>query len=98
MTDAELQRFAGAVQRNCDVANARHAHEATMCTYLLQMRELYGWEQGLALDAQPARAEVSRWLAEREAAWRELEEEGYRPLPLGERELDPFEAAAVNRE
>jgi hypothetical protein len=69
-----------------------------MCTYLLQMRELYGWEQGLALGAQPARADMSRWLAEREAAWRELEEEGYRPLPLGARELDPFDATAVNRE
>ncbi|HEX9183327.1 MAG TPA: hypothetical protein VF876_08720 [Burkholderiales bacterium] len=98
MKPVDLQRFAAAVQRNCDVANARHAHEATMCTYLLQMRELYGWEQGLALGAQPARAEVSRWLTEREAAWRELEEEGYRPLPLGARELEPFDAAAVNRE
>jgi hypothetical protein len=93
-----LPRLLEAVQRNCDVANARHAHEATMCTYLLQMRELYGWEQGLALGAQPARADMSRWLAEREAAWRELEEEGYRPLPLGGRELDPFDATAVNRE
>ena len=94
----QLPRLVEAVQRNCDIANARHAHEATMCTYLLQMRELYGWERGLALGAQPARADMSRWLAEREAAWRELEAQAYRPLPLGARELDPFDATAVNRE
>jgi hypothetical protein len=98
MRDAELQRFARAVQRNCDIADARHAREATMCTYLLQMRELYGWEQGLALEAQPARAEVSRWLTEREAAWSALEEEDYGPLPLGGHGYAPFDAAALNRE
>jgi hypothetical protein len=98
MISGELRRLAEAVQRNCEVANARHAHEATMCTYLLQMRELYCWERGLPLDAQPARADVSRWLGEREAAWREMEDDAYRPLPLGARDHDPFDAAALNRE
>lgn len=34
-----------AVRRNCHIADARHAREATLCTYLLQMRDLYCWEQ-----------------------------------------------------
>jgi uncharacterized protein DUF6866 len=87
-----------AVRRNCDIADARHAHEATLCTYLLQMRERYCWERGLPLDAQPARADVSRWIADREAAWQSLEDSDYVPLPLLSRPHDPFDAAAVNRE
>jgi len=98
MTATDLQRFIQGVQRNCEIANARHAHEATMCTYLLQMRELYHWERGLPLAEQPARAEVSRWLAEREAAWREMEADAYQALPLGGRDHDPFDAEALNRE
>ena len=93
-----LQRLLAAVQRNCDVANSRHAQEATLCTYLLQMRELYCWERGLPLAAQPARQDVSRWIAERESAWQALEGAGYATLALGSRAHDPFDAAALNRE
>jgi hypothetical protein len=87
-----------AVRRNCDIADARHAHEATMCTYLLQMRELYCWERGLPATAQPARADVSHWIADREAAWLSLENADYVPLPLPSRAYDPFDAAAINEE
>lgn len=87
-----------AVRRNCHIADARHAREATLCTYLLQMRDLYCWEQGLPVGAQPRRAEVSRWIADREAAWQSVEDADYVPLPLPSRPCDPFDAAAVNRE
>jgi len=96
MTPPDPQLVA-TVQRNCAIADARHAHEATLCTYLLQMRELFGWEHGLPLDAQPARADVSRWIAEREAAWEALEAEDFAPLPLCAGGHDPFDAAGANR-
>lgn len=94
----ELQGLTGAVQRNCDVADARHAREATMCIYLLQMRELYRWESGLARDAQPHRDALADWLTEREARWNTLEDDDYAPLPLGARGCAPFDAAQANRE
>jgi hypothetical protein len=87
-----------AVRRNCHIADARHAHEATLCTYLLQMRDLYCWERGLPVGAQPARADVSRWIADREAAWQSVENADYVPLPLPSRPYDPFDAAAINQE
>jgi hypothetical protein len=87
-----------AVRRNCHIADARHAREATLCTYLLQMRDFYCWERGLPIGAQPARAEVSRWIADREAAWQSAEGADYAPLPLPSRPCDPFDAAAVNQE
>ena len=94
----ELHRLIDAVQMNCDVADARHAREATMCTYLLQMRERYCWEHELPLAVQPPREDLARWLSAREAAWNELEERAYEALPLGARRCDPFDADAVNRD
>jgi len=86
-----------AVQRNCDVADARHARDATLCIYLLQMRDLHGWSRGLPLDAQPERRELGRWIAEREARWNEIESQPFGDLPLDESATDPFDADAANR-
>ena len=38
-----LGPFIEAVQRNCHIADARHAREMTLCTYLLEMREFFRW-------------------------------------------------------
>jgi|WetSurMetagenome_2_1015567.scaffolds.fasta_scaffold00372_12 hypothetical protein len=84
------------VQRNCHVGDARHATELTLCIYLLQMRELYRWEQGLPLGQPLRQREVGEWLERREALWNELEGEPYAALPLGDEAFDPFDAAAVN--
>ena len=36
-----------AVQTNCHIADARHAQDLSLCTFLLQMREFHRWERGL---------------------------------------------------
>lgn len=69
-----------------------------MCTYLLQMRELFRWERAMPLATQPPREDVSRWLTEREAMWNELENDSYGTLPLGARHYDAFDAQGLNRE
>lgn len=43
--DDNLQALSTAVQHNCDIADAQHARNFTLCTYLLKMRELYRWEK-----------------------------------------------------
>jgi hypothetical protein len=70
-----------AVQTNCHIADARHAADLTLCTYLLQMREFYRWEQGLPLGANLPREAIGTWIAEREALWQELEEAELLTLP-----------------
>jgi hypothetical protein len=92
----ELGLLIEAVQRNCDVADARHAREATMCIYLLQMRELYCWEHELPLAVQPQREALASWLTARETAWSGLESGDYGALPLDGRNHDPFDAGALN--
>jgi hypothetical protein len=85
-----------AVQTNCHVADARSAADLTLCIYLLQMREFFRWEHGIAA-LQPLRHDdVSLWLAEREALWASLEGREFSAVPVAGRSFDPFDAAAIN--
>jgi hypothetical protein len=85
-----------AVQTNCDIADARHARDLTLCTYLLEMREFYRWECGKSFSEKLARAEVGNWIARREALWETLEDADFASLPLKERNFEPFAVAAIN--
>lgn len=95
--NSTVERLRAAVQANCHVTDARHARSMTLCTYLLEMRELYRWERGAALGSSLPRAEVGAWIAEREALWETLEGADYQPLPLDGGEVDPYDIDAVNR-
>lgn len=88
-----------AIQHNCDLADALHAREQGLCTYLLAMREQYRWTVGASLDEPPDRNKVGAWIAERERLWERLLD-GVQPpsfarLPVGDG-ADPFDEAAVN--
>ena len=94
----EIALLVQAVQHNCHIADARHAADMTLCTYLLQMREFYRWEQGLPLGATLPREAIGNWIAEREQLWQTMEEHKLRTLPSpGFRHgLDPFDVSSVN--
>jgi hypothetical protein len=89
-------RLVDAVQANCHVADARHAADMTLCTYLLQMREFFRWERALPFGALLPHDEVGAWIAEREALWAGLEEHDFAALPCGEVAIDPFDVGAVD--
>jgi hypothetical protein len=93
---AGMAELVSAVQTNCDIADARHARDVSLCTYLLGMREFYRWEHDLPHGVAPPRAEVGRWISEREARWESLAEEDFVRLPLGGCDYDPFDAPQVN--
>jgi len=90
--------LAEAVQRNCDISDARHAGEYGLCTFLLKMREYYRWENELPFGRDLPRQELGDWLQMREERWRELEIQDFAPLPLARGALDPFNAEAASRE
>lgn len=92
-----FDRLVAAVQRNCHIADARHAREMTLCTYLLEMREFYRWESGIPLGDPLARSEVGEWLNAREALWETLAADDFAPLPLAGNEYEPFAVAAINQ-
>lgn len=85
-----------AVQTNCHIADAEHAADMTLCIYLLQMREFYRWEQGLAPLQPMAREAVGAWISAREALWDELEGQAFRALPLPGANVDPFDVERAN--
>lgn len=95
MSVVDFEELKRVVQANCDIADARHAREMTMCNYLLAMRELFRWERDLPLMQPLPQAELGAWIARREGRWNELEEAAFRPLPLGDG-CDPFDNAAIN--
>lgn len=91
-----FDRLVTAVQRNCHIADSRHAREMTLCTYLLEMREFYRWEAGIPLGDPLARPEVGAWLTAREALWETLAEDSFGAVPVGTVEHEPFAVADIN--
>ncbi|HEY9099186.1 MAG TPA: hypothetical protein VIN38_09980 [Thiobacillus sp.] len=85
------------VQKNCTIADARHARDMTMCTFLLEMREYYRWEMEIPYGARLPKDELGDWLNARESLWDTVEAEEFAPLPLNTAGIDPFEANDVNR-
>lgn len=85
-----------AVQTNCDIADAEHAAELSLCNYLLQMREFYRWSRGLPFDAELDRQALGEWLGQREQRWTELEGSGWQALPIDGGSVDAFDLDAVN--
>jgi hypothetical protein len=93
----ELSALIDTVQKNCTIADARHARDMTMCTFLLEMREYYRWEMEIPYGARLPKDELGDWLNARESLWDAVEEEDFAPLPLTESGIDPFEADDINR-
>ena len=84
------------VQHNCHIADARYAGDYTLCVYLLKMREMYRWEQGIDFKTVLTTDDVGDWLTEREGVWDEVEEQEYKLLRIKDKDHDPFENSLIN--
>jgi hypothetical protein len=93
---AGMAALVNAVQTNCDIADARHARNVSLCTYLLGMREFFRWEHELPYGVSPPRDEVGRWIAEREERWEQIINEDFVVVPVAGHDFDPFAAEKVN--
>jgi hypothetical protein len=92
-----LSALIDTVQKNCTIADARHARDMTMCTFLLEMREYYRWEMEIPYGARLPKDELGDWLNARESLWNTVEEEDFEPLPISKSGVDPFDANDINR-
>ena len=84
------------VQHNCNIADAKHAANYTLCTYLMKMREYFRWEKGYSYSTQLPKEELGEWVAEREDLWEQLEQASYSPLEIDGRSFDPFDTETIN--
>jgi hypothetical protein len=85
-----------AVQRNCDISDARHAGNFTLCIFLLKMREHYRWEKRLPFSATLAKEDVGDWLAERETLWNAIEDDEFLDIPTAGGICNPFDGTNIN--
>jgi hypothetical protein len=93
---SDFPRLVQSVQRNCHIADARHARDMTLCNYLLEMREFYRWENEVPLARALPRQELGSWISEREALWDGVLADGLEPLYLGRHSYGAFDVAAIN--
>ena len=94
--DKELKEIIDTVQHNCHIADARHAGDYTLCVYLLKMREMYRWEQGIDFKTMLTTDDVGDWLTMREGVWDDIEEQEYKPLQIAQKNYDPFDNDLIN--
>lgn len=94
---AGMAPLLAAVQNNCHIADAQYARDMTLCTYLLEMREFYRWENDLPPGAALPREDVGRWINEREALWEGVADRQLEPLPLNGNLYEPFAASSINQ-
>lgn len=85
------------VQKNCDISDARHAANYTLCDYLLKMREYFRWENGYSYNDTLPRKDVGAWMQERESLWESLAEENFHSLSIDGREFGPFDTNNINK-
>jgi hypothetical protein len=96
MTEQQIADLTRAVQHNCDISDARHGTDFSLCVYLMKMREYYRWEQRLPYGAALQKDLVGGWLERREALWEELESADLAPIVIDDEALDPFDVPAIN--
>ena len=92
----EMTPTLAAVRHNCNISDARHAADYTLCIYLLKMREFYRWENDIAFSTALSHKDLTGWLTAREELWETIAENPYEPVPVADREYDPFDAASIN--
>lgn len=84
------------VQHNCNIADAKHATNYTLCTYLMKMREFCRWDKGYSYNQLLPKEEVGEWVSQRESLWEALEEESYSPIEIDNQKFDPFDTESIN--
>jgi len=85
------------VQKNCDISDAHHAANYTLCVYLLKMREYYRWDNGFSYNDVLPKEDVGNWVQERESLWEKIENQAFVPLEINRKEYDPFDTENINK-
>ena len=94
---AEGQQLVKQVQHNCDISDAKHAGNYTLCIYLLKMREYYRWIHALDFSDQLESERMSQWLREKEDVWDRVVDEPFQPIRVEQKAYDAFDSKRINK-
>ena len=86
-----------AVRTNCQIADAKHATDYTLCVYLMKMREYFRWEHNIPFNEKLQHQALTDWLNKRESHWESLQETEFEQVPVQNKHHDPFAAKAINQ-
>jgi len=92
----EHDQLIRAIAANCDISDGRDHSIYTMCTMVLELRNLFKWERGMEPWQEPSSAELLDWIEAKENHWPTVAEGSYHPLSLGGRDYQPFDLEAIN--
>jgi hypothetical protein len=84
------------IKTNCNISDAKYWGEYSVCGLLLKLRELFRTESGIRPWEQIPHGEIGKWISEREALWRELNQRDFNAITLNENAYDPFDAVSIN--
>ncbi len=84
------------VKFNCNVSDAKFWGHYSICGLLLRMRELYKNEKGLMPWETIPSEDMTTWIGEREALWRELEDKDFQPINIDGKRYSPFDVESIN--
>ena len=90
-----IGQLVATVQKNCHISDAQFAGDYSLCIFLLKMREFYRWENQISFMGSLPRAEVGKWMQEREQLWDDMAAHAFEFLNLGDDSLDPFDTEAI---
>jgi hypothetical protein len=85
------------VQHNCDISDANHAGDYTLCIYLLKMREYYRWLSELDYADELNSEGMSQWLRDKENTWDRVADEPFQPINWQNHQYDPFDHNSINQ-
>jgi len=90
------QQLISQVQYNCDISDANHAGNYTLCIYLLKMREYYRWIHALEFADNFTAESMTQWLRDKEDIWDQVVDKPFKPLQLYEKSYQPFDSQPIN--
>ncbi len=101
-TASELSTFhqdlINQVQSNCDISDANHAGNYTLCIYLLKMREYYRWLNALEFADELDNESMASWLRNKEDIWDQVVDNDFQQITLNAQEFDPFDSQGINQQ
>ena len=92
----EQQQLVSQVQHNCNISDANHAGNFTLCIYLLKMREYYRWLNNLEFADELESGKMSAWLREREEIWDQVMDDSFKKINFNNQTFDVFDNTQIN--
>ncbi|MDI6716361.1 MAG: hypothetical protein QME63_05410 [Actinomycetota bacterium] len=95
--DELKQSLINQVEFNCDVSDAKYWGYFSICGLLMSLYALYMSKLSLKPWAYVEGKDISEWIAQKEAGWEKLENEGFRELRIHGKSYNPFDISAINQ-